>query len=307
MPQALAQFLSRIEEIRAGRDAALQLTPPGNSALGGVDPRKAIRNGLCIVAFASLEDFICTRCFEIVSHLDANIIKFDQLPKKLRFQSTSYAVKKLPTAAKLVPKGSRMKYFAEESAVIGTAGSSQYQISRLAFLPYGANVSAEDVSAYMSCFTVSDAWKSLTTVTRRIGFGHLDARTVFTDFANNRHSAAHEPSTDVQPSDLNTFIDFAMAFAIGFDILATVGQWTGIVRDNGFNCTSPDRVPLRFLDVDSNDVVSERAEGAKRVFRKFTDRTTAVQEALSRAKRQRGVVVERDSRSIPQNWYNPLI
>jgi len=125
---AKSNFISRIK----GLHKSLDIEAVMDKDLRNHDHNeiaRIIRNGLAVVGFAALEDFIKTRCSEIAKEIGTTGVRFDHLPEKLKDAFTFEALTALAYQLSLKEKAEKISYTQEQSAKIASTINSTYELS----------------------------------------------------------------------------------------------------------------------------------------------------------------------------------
>lgn len=170
-----------------------------------------------------------------------------------------------------------------------------------------SNLSAEDVRNILSVFLVNDPWGNIDKVARRAGLAALPHRDAFIEAAKRRHRAAHKADADTELTDLGYFYNQALGISIGFDVLISKCLRHILdVNNNYLTSATPfvgsESVKFRFLDNDGHKW-REAVEDKSRAFKLGTDFEALKLECILRAQNSKQVVVVRDARKIPMQWF----
>src|SRR5688572_30793007 len=101
--------------IEAAESTDLVSTSPVTSAR---DPARLLRNGLAVVSYSALEDFVVERSFEILSNFDSTKVPFGRLPDKLKDAATVGAAKALSFRVGLEDASSRSTFVQQHAEFI---------------------------------------------------------------------------------------------------------------------------------------------------------------------------------------------
>ena len=218
MSVARNQFLARISSLaRSIRIDAVKSRPLTEQAHN--DVARMLRNGLAVVGFASLEDFIKSRTSEVLSEVGRTHVPFRDLPEKLRFATTFDALSALSYQLSLRAKADRVAYVQEHAQRIASTATAAYELSAHALGYDQANLQDETIKSILKCFLIDDPWGEMTKLASRIGLIALPLDETYRSAALRRHKAAHVAHADTPQTDLSQFTKEALATAIGFDAL----------------------------------------------------------------------------------------
>ncbi|QQQ78820.1 hypothetical protein IOD16_10485 [Saccharothrix sp. 6-C] len=265
-----------------------------------------IRNGLMVVAFTTLEDFIRNRIAELLVHLSRTIVHFEDLPKELQHAATMEAARAAHSRALMLMRSGEdpLSLIQQAAGEIASTGQGALQISPYSFGYKGSNLSSGEIAEILRCLQVADAWNEMSNIASRCGFGSLPLKAQFDQGAQNRHSAAHSTSTNIQPVDLENFCKQALAIASSFDILASravrlIKEGVGDILVAKIKLSS--HVSLRFIDTQAGKY-AEKNEGSHRAFRVHDDLKSAWRETVGRARVDHRPIIQRDAAKFPVDW-----
>lgn len=183
------------------------------------DVARMLRNGLAVVGFAALEDFIKSRTSEVLSAIGGTSIPFRDLPEKLRDAATFEAVSALTYQLALRSKTDRMQYVQDHARMIASTATTAYELTPHAFGFDQANIQDETIKTVLKCFLVDDPWAQITRIASRLSLAALPLNETYKSAALRRHRAAHVAHADTPQADLVQFTKEALAIAVGFDAL----------------------------------------------------------------------------------------
>jgi RiboL-PSP-HEPN len=220
MSSARTLFLSRITSLikSLGIDAvaARPLTDQAHN-----DVARMLRNGLAVVGFAALEDFVKSRTSEVLSEVGRTSVPFRDLPEKLRYATTFEAIDALSYQMSLRPRSDRVSYIQEHAQKIASTSSAAYELTPQALGFDQANLQDETIKSILKCFLIENPWGEMTRLASRLGLAALPLDETYRSAATRRHRAAHVANADIPQADLVQFTKEALAIAIGFDALLT--------------------------------------------------------------------------------------
>lgn len=270
------------------------------------DRAKLLRNGLMVVAFTSLEDFLRARTGELLDLASRTVVPFSDLPALLRDAATMGAMKAARARAEMAKNSGEDALALLQTAashVASTAGGS-LQLSRYSLGYLGSNVGSSEIASILTAFNAQDAWNEISRVASRCGAGSLPLKSAYDQAMRLRHSAAHNPEANVQPQNLLDFCTQAVSIALGFDVIAS--RATRMLRDGDAEILAgkvkiSDALEIRFLDEETRGHV-ERRETVQRALSVTKDHQMALQKAVQGAGKLRSPVVLRDRSGLPRNW-----
>ncbi|WP_152645232.1 hypothetical protein [Kitasatospora griseola] len=270
------------------------------------DRARLLRNGLMVVAFTSLEDFIRARTGELLESISRTVLPFSDLPEMLQTAATMGAMRAARSRAEMAKSaGEDAQALLQEAAahVASTAGGA-LQLSRYSLGYSGSNVSSSEIAGILATFHASDAWNEITSIASRCGAGSMPLKAAYDQAIQLRHSAAHRPDANVQPRDLQNFCSQAVAIALGFDIIAS--RAARLIREGdpailAGKVKLSGAIKIRFLDAEARGSV-ERKEGVARAVSVNKDATEALKNAARNASLKKEPLVSRGPSLLPVRW-----
>lgn len=266
---------------------------------------RLLRNGLMVVGFALLEDFLRSRAAEVLEWLTVRRLDYVGLPGKLQDAMTGGAVRALGAQFDIRRRGG-----ADPSLVLEEVGRSFVSLTsrEVVFWPLtlgwrGSNLGVEEISDMLGALSVQDPWRNIENIARRAGLGFLVARDAFVNASVLRNVAAHQATANVQPTDLEFFARNAFGFALGFD--AMISRGARLVAEGATGGASGAllamNVALRFLERDRGSW-RERAEGRPRTVRRETNYRRLESSTRRRARARHDLIVVLNDYGQPYRW-----
>lgn len=304
MSAAREAFVDRLTAFaQATRSRAIQpvgLTP-------STDTSRMLRNGLMVVSFAALEDFIQLRTSELLTQIgESNTATFDSLPPRLRQATTVdivLAFGGLVRQWRARGESDLHKRIQELARAIASTGTPSLELSAAGFTQGRNNVGREDVKRWLGIFGVRDGWRHLDRFAARIGLTNPSLESAFDVAHGRRNAAAHDATADIQTTDLESFYRDALAVAIGFDALTSrAARLIASRRDHDVHEGSlEDRhVVVRFVDETAAGWL-ESCEGRKVQYR-HPDLAVLLDRCKTRARQRHQFVVVRTLNKTPMDW-----
>jgi hypothetical protein len=267
---------------------------------------RMLRNGLAVVSFAALEDFIKKRCSEVLSEVGRTSIAFDQLPEKLREASTYGVIESLKFQMSIREKPEKMSYVQEQAIKIASTTQSNFQLSEHIFGYDRSNVTADIIKRTLSSFHVNDPWREMSNFSRRLSLTSLPLEETYKSAAQRRHKAAHVASADTPESDLHQFISEAYAISITFDVLIGSAFKKIACMDSSFLCgdekiqsSNIEFGTVKFL----NGKWKYHKEGAARATKVSSELDSLLEDAKQLAFRRNELLVIYDKSHRITNWF----
>ncbi|WCQ98567.1 HEPN domain-containing protein [Paracoccus aestuarii] len=243
------------------------------------------RQGMAVVAFVALEDFVKRRASEALDKIGHCGIPFVELPDKLKKATTYEAFGSIAFQLKIRSPEEKEVYAQESAGAIFSTASESYNLYRHAFGFDASNIGSESVNRFLSAVGVSSAWQNMTALAGQLDLG-LDLKGRFESSARLRHKAAHVPSANITVGELETLRKNCIAISICFDALLETALCAFERRDHDI---LSGRRPLTSADVMFCKVkwIDDRwkvyPKGAVRALRAFPDKPSAEQFVLQKA------------------------
>jgi hypothetical protein len=181
---------------------------------------RLLRNGLAVVAFALLEDFIKTRMGEVFERVGMGASSFSDLPHALRVAATSGVIKAMGYQDRFLDNRSSnyFEHFQTHALLVASTRNPGFQLSPMAFGHDQPNLQSTAVERMLTAFHIDRPWNAIESVARRAGVGVPALKGAFDSALQRRHQAAHRADANVEPSDLAAFATETMGIAIGIDL-----------------------------------------------------------------------------------------
>lgn len=218
MSAAFDDFWSTICTLR-DLSEALGDVPPGTQGSRSVNHIRL--NGLHVVAFAALEDFIRRRAHEVISWLGVEGVRLDNFPRRLQMLILQGTIEGINFSLSRTDKDDRITLLQLQGLLLSNSGEddqpfvpSEYFFGRAA-----SNISRDDVRELLEAFGLGERLACLNEVTALLEMPLLESiESVFARLAKNRHRAAHGFGLDYKLSDFRSDMANALPlFAFAFD------------------------------------------------------------------------------------------
>jgi hypothetical protein len=274
------------------------ITPSDQSA-------RILRNGLSVAGLTLIEEFIRERTAEIVEYISRARLPISALPVDLRKAVTNTAVRNLAYQVRGLIRDDLdpVPLIHETSRALASTQRTPSTLSRIALHWADSNVGTSHIGWVLKTLGVDRPWEQMTDLATRSGFTVGPMMDVFGAALRERHSAAHRFDKDSLLLDVRSFPRNALAFAIGFDALASRAAALCAAQNpaylGGRKVIAAD-VVFRFLD-DTGAGYSEIPEGGAAIAT-HARLPNARSAALGRAPKSGEVVVQRDRNTVPVWW-----
>lgn len=306
MPTAKQNFLERLFIIEKTlsipniRDGLPTQTEHNNIA-------RLLRNGLAVVGFVGLEDFIKNRTIEILNEIASSHIPFSNLTEDLRFFSTVDVLKSVMRIANFESnRGDKISFVQNETRIISSSLNTSYDLNKYTFGFSNSNINKDEIKKILKAFNISDSWNKQTALGSIIGITSLPLENSFTNAASRRHQAAHDTSSTIPIGDLIQYINEAIAIALTFDALLSHSKAKLINNNTAFlsNTTIIDQnsISISFIKKETNRWKYKR-RGRAHAVRTETDKNNLLTAVvpISRANNECLIIYDESNKII--DWY----
>jgi hypothetical protein len=183
---------------------------------------RLLRNGLAVVGFVAIEDFIKKRTGEILKEIGTTSVAFGNLPTKLQYTVTVDVLKALTHMAKNQPtQVDEISFVQAEANKIASTVNTAYDLTEYAYGYKYSNLNDVEIKNILNSFSIKDGWGNMTKISSRIGLTSFPLNNSFNNAAIRRHKAAHNAHSNTPIMDLTQYINEAFGIAISFDCLIT--------------------------------------------------------------------------------------
>lgn len=177
-------------------------------------------NGLTVVAFSVLEDFIRRRTYEVVRWLGEKEVPFSALPNALQSAILIGTLKGLNFSLERAEKGDRAFIIQLEGMLLGQTGENEKFVpSEYFFGRSSSNISEGVVKGMLQAVGFNDVENALDQIGQMFRVSITTGIfAIFGRLASKRHSAAHAFPIDYRHADFNEDVNSRIPiFAACFD------------------------------------------------------------------------------------------
>ncbi len=190
---------------------------------------RMLRNGLAVIGYSILEDFLKKRAIEVLSQIGTirnNPIAFNELPERLKKASTINALKGISAEVEKMNKqkmdiNRQILFVQEESSKIANTQEYSYELSPFSMGWIQSNLGHEDINQSLTIFGVDGGWEAIREITNLAEVTLARPIDSFKSAASRRHNAAHDADTDSPYDNLLNYVNEATSIAFSFDTLIT--------------------------------------------------------------------------------------
>ena len=305
MPTAKNNFIERLVYLRKTLLLDI-LNDKSTSEVEHNNIAKFLRNGLAVVGFVAIEDYIKKRTSEILNEISRTTVPFNNLPEKLQYSSTVGSLNSLIRLVKSEPtRADEINFIQLQTSVIASTANTAYDLSEYSFGYKNSNINSADIGQIMGSFYIKESWRHMTRISSRIGLTSFPLDNSFENAARRRHRAAHNSTTNTPIVDLEQFISEAFGIAISFDSLLvkslnlicahnTTYLTGGIFIDNAM-------VNLSFIKKE-NGLWKYKRENQARAIKNNTDKTILKPLVISLAQSRNETLIIYDENGHIEEW-----
>lgn len=305
MTSARNDFIERIRTLKTTISETEAVRSKGPTERMHNQIARMLRNGLAVVGFASLEDFIKARSCEVLELIGTTGVAFDQLPEKVQVATTYGAISALNYQLGLRDKQEKIGFAQDHTLKISSTASGGYALTALAFGYGQPNLNVDSIKSILSSFGVENPWGQITNIASSLGLAALPLDESFKNAALRRHRAAHVANADTPQGDISQFVNEAIAIAIGFDFLFS--KALSLIRDldprylNSSTRVTASSIHYRVVKL-SDGKWKEYSNGNTRAYRSSRDLNSLIAEAKRRAVLAKQFYVQFDERGVVADW-----
>ena len=305
MASAKQDFIKRLRTLDVSIRDTEALISRAHTDVTHNEIARMLRNGLAVVGFAALEDFVKKRSSEVMNEIGGSGVPFSELPDKLKEAATYEVVSALSHQLTVRDKSERIDYIQEQAAKISSTATQQYEITEHAFGYSQSNINAETVKKILISLHVVDPWRQISAISSRLGLTALPLIDSYKNAATRRHRAAHVANADTPQGDIAQFVKEAFGIAIGFDVMLSrsLRSIRNYDRDylSGTKKLEENDVTFRYVKY-VNRQWKEYSGESQRAFRVSNNVETLCNDAKIRSQASSQDFVRFDESGLIQDW-----
>jgi hypothetical protein len=312
MPNAKENFINRISSFE-------KIVSPSNPldsvlisrALTEVEHNekvKMLRNGMAIIAFTILEDFVKKKIGEILKNIGSTTVSFSALPSKIREAATVNALKGIQNRADTLKRNAEdhISFIQNEAWYVSSTKDAVFEFSEFSLGWDKSNVSADDIKLFLGIFGVKDGWGKIQQVSSAISITLVNPGDTFKNAAQRRHKAAHNVAADSLLIDLQDFVTQAKVIALGFDSLLT--RSLKFIANNDVDFLNETKnielnhLKFRFI-LEKDGRWKEYSSTSTRAVKTESSLSNLQAQALTRARNNNEILVIKSASNQLIDWY----
>jgi hypothetical protein len=201
---AKSDFLLTLKSLE---EISIKLGPSGIGSGANRSENNIRLNGIHVIAFAALEDFLRRRAFEVVSWLGKSGVRFEKFPESLRKFILEETIKGINFSISRTDDEDRITMLQLQGLLLESTSNANanFDPSEFVFGKSQSNISTKQIGELLSAFQVPGVLESFTTIASLANMSHLGAPIqTFARLAKNRHRAAHGFGLDYRLQDFIT-------------------------------------------------------------------------------------------------------
>lgn len=302
MSLARYTFLERLDVLRrsVSIDAVID-----KAIVNHDEVARMLRNGLAVVGFSALEDFIKNRSGEILSSIGSTGVPFSSLPEKIRYAATIDAINAIKYQITFKDNVESLAYIQAHSKYISSTADTTYDLTPHAFAYDKPNVSEAEIKYILKCFSINDGWGQMSSISSSLGLTGLPLNESYKNASQRRHKAAHVANSNTPQVDLEQFVREAAGIAVSFDCLLSKSLQYISANDKNYlsGNAHPESSHINFRIIRSDGRVwKEYPPKATRAIKTGTDLNNLISQAARRAMLKGETLVLFDQHGNLNNW-----
>lgn len=269
---------------------------------------RMLRNGLAIISFNILEDFIKRRVGEAFKYIGTCGIAFNDLPDTIIEASVFNALKGIIQRAENLKRttGDHISFIQEQTRFLSSTLDANYELSEYSFGWDKSNLSSSDLTSIFKIFGIEGGWNSVQNISSMINISLVSPSEIFSNAALRRHRAAHNPNSDAPLNDLTDFVLQAKIISLAIDVLISKSLKHILNNERDFlqgnMKTTPSQIKLRFLKF-VDGIWKEYLGNNTRAYRTNTNFDIIFNESKSRALNNNEILVVKPNEHNIGDWY----
>lgn len=300
MSLARKNFLNRIAVLRRTLESDFL---KDNGVIQNTHNEKAriLRNGISIIAFTILEDFIKDRTGEVLERISTSTLHFNLLSLNLQQATTLGALRSITEKANNMKRANEdwLTFIQNETKHIASSSNFPFSISKFSLGWDKSNLGKDDITYFLRLFNVDGGWHTIQQLTVKANITLTAPENVFSNAAMRRHKAAHNPGANSLFSDLEDFSRDAKSLSFAYDVLISKGLQNIIMQN--LNSLSSNSINIRFL-IKEAGMWKEYNSTSQKAIRSDTNYNRLLSKIRFRAQRRNEIIViKKDLREI-HNW-----
>lgn len=315
MPSARENFIIRLNTFKSiiypDTTIDVNLNSKALTEILHNDKVRMLRNGMSIIGFTILEDFIKRRTGEILKDIGSpsSLCSFNNLPDKLKEAVTFSALKSITARADMLRRNSEdhIQFVQDETTFISSTKNSSFELSSYSIGWEKSNITDNDIKDILTIFNIEGGWNAINNLSIIFNSSVIQPNLQFKNFATNRHKAAHNTTTDSAMTDLINFENQSKIIALCFDSL--MSKSLAYIKTNnsdflnGIKKTNSNDIRYRIIK-NVNAIWKEFTQNnLTRAFRTNSNYSVLLNQAKNRAQINKEVLIIKNADNSIKDWY----
>lgn len=275
------------------------------------DKVRMLRNGMSIIGFTILEDFIKIKTGEILKNIGSptSLCTFNNLPPKIKETVTINALKGISSRADMLRRnsGDYILFVQEETNFIASTKNTNFEFSAYSIGWDKSNLNDDDIKQILSIFNVDGGWEAIKQLSILFNCSLIDPKNSFKNFATNRHKSAHNTTTDSAMVDLMNFENQSKIIALCFDCLLSKSLSYIISNDAQFlNLTlktKPSEIKFRIIKFKDGKWKEYKQENLLKAYRVNINYLVLLNDAKLRSQANKEVLLVKNENDTIKDWF----
>lgn len=266
-----------------------------------------LRNGLSVVSYSFLEEFIKRRIGEVLTKFDNRRIQFQALDSDLQKALSLNALDGIRFRADMLNKKGEdwMSFLQDEAKILSSTRNNRFKLSEYSIGWNKPNLESKDISRFLKLLGIKGGWQTLQKLTVKANVTLPSPESTFKNSLTRRHQAAHSTNANSLLSDLQDFAKSSRIIAFAFDALLTralnetnQNKSLFLTRQKRLNETD---VNITFLIKDGIYWLEKRDE-SQRAIKKYLNDSIAVRQIKKRNYFNNSTLLIKDENNLILNW-----
>ena len=315
MPAAKEDFISRLNTLKSiiypDTIADINLNSKALHETLYNEKVRMLRNGMSIIGFTILEDFIKRRTGEVLKSIGSpsSLCSFNNLPIKIKETVTFTALKGISARADMLRRNSEdhILFVQDETTFISSTKTASFELSAYSIGWEKSNINDSDIKDIFSIFNIDGGWAAIKNLSTVFNCSIIDPSNSFKNFATNRHKAAHNTDTDSAMGDLMSFENQSKIIALCFDSLLSKSLSYIVSNNTSFlNLsikTKHTDIKFRILRYTHSKWKEFTQRNPSRAFRTNVNYLAILNDAKIRAQANKEILIVKNEDNSIKDWF----
>ena len=266
-----------------------------------------LRNGLTVVSYSFLEEFIKTRIGEIIAKFDNRRIQFQALDADLQKALSLNALDGLRFRADMLKKkgGDWMSFIQDETKTISSSKNNRFKLSQYSIGWNKPNLESGDINKFLKLFGIKGGWQTVQKMTVKGNVTLPSPESIYKNSATRRHQAAHSANANSLLTDLQDFSKSSRIIAFAFDSLMSRALSETNSNNQRFlsrqDKLTEEDVLITFLIKDGIYWREKKVENG-RTIKLYLNQDIAIKNIKKRSYFKNATLIVKDENNLILNW-----